>query len=333
MKKATLILTFLIFVLDLASQTPFQSLNFLYKIQGAKVVAGQHNDQKNLECGDTGTTGATYWSDQVEAITGKTPALYSADFLFHGSDSLRWEITREAARQWNKGALVNLMWHACPPNQGESCNWQGGLLSALGEEAWQQLLADGSPLNEQWKRQVNEVAIYLKRLKVQGVEVLWRPYHEQNQTLFWWNSHSPEYTKRLWRMLHDYMTIELELTNLIWVWDVQDIKGQSNYSSWNPGEKYWDILALDIYSDAYENDEYYDQMLEVAGGRPIAIGECFKLPSSEYLASHKKIAFFMTWAYGLKKGLNCEETNTEEYIRSVYSNPSVLTLDEMPGWR
>ncbi len=315
------------------AQTQFQSLNFLYEIQGKQVVAGQHNDQKDLECGFEGATGATYWSDQVLEITGKRPGLYSGDFLFHGQDSLRWEVTYEAERQWKQGALVNLMWHACPPDQGETCQWQGGLLSALNQQQWQELLEDGTTLNKQWKSQVDRVAVHLQYLNNAGVEVFWRPYHEQNQQLFWWNSQGPENTKALWRLFHDYLTKEHGLDNLIWVWDVQDIAGERHYSAWNPGDKYWDVMALDIYDDAYTNDRYYDQMVEVAGEKPIVIGECFQLPTEAYLKSHPKFSFFMTWAYGLKYGLSCEETNTASQMREVYENPRVLTLEDMSGWK
>jgi mannan endo-1,4-beta-mannosidase len=34
----------------------------------------------------------------------------------------------------------------------------------------------------------------------------------------------PEGTVKLYQMLHDYMVKEKKLTNLIWVWDIQDLK-------------------------------------------------------------------------------------------------------------
>jgi hypothetical protein len=314
------------------AQTKFESLNFIYSIQGKQILSGQHNDQKNLECGYSGATNENYWTEQVRSITGKYPALYSGDFLFNDDINARWAITYEAERQWNAGAVVQMMWHSCPPTGGSVCGWNPGVIGSLNAQQWAELLTDGSALNQTWKARVDQVAIHLQYLKDKGVEVFWRPYHEQNQTVFWWNSGGAGNTKALWRMMHDYMTKVKGLDNLIWIWDVQDISGATNYWDWNPGNQYWDILALDIYADAYTNSEYYNNMLTAAGGKPIAIGECFTLPSAASIDKYPQFTFFMNWSYGLKYGLSCEQTNTDTYIQQVYNNPKVITRDEMPGW-
>ena len=335
MKLKTLLLLFsigLLLYFKGQAQTKFESLNFLYSIQGKQILSGQHNDQKNLECGQSGATGASYWTDQVYSITGKYPGLYSADFLFVGDGQPRWDITYEAEKQWNAGAVVQMMWHSCPPTSGATCGWNPGVISSLSSAQFAELLTNGSNLNNIWKSRVNEIAKYLTYLKNKGVEVFWRPYHEQNQGVFWWNSQGAANTKALWRMMHDYMTNDLGLDNLIWILDVQDIAGATNYWDWNPGNQYWDVMALDVYADAYYNSEYYNNLLTAAGGKPIAIGECFNLPSAQIINTYPQYTFFMNWSYGLKKGLSCENTNSDAFIREVYNNPKVITRDEMPGW-
>lgn len=332
--KKTITLSLLIMARTFCfSQTGFQSLDYLYSIQGQQVVSGQHNDQKNLECGlGSGPTGPRYWTDQVYEKTGKYPALWGGDFLWGGSEQSRWEMIYEAENQWNSGAIVNIMWHTCTPLQNDNCNWSGGILSDMNAAQWNELLTDGTNLNNVWKSRVDEVAGYLQYLEDAGVEVFWRPYHEQNQTAFWWNSEGAGNTNALFRMLHNYMTNDLGLSNLIWVWDIQDLG--TGYANHNPGDQYWDMMALDIYSDAYTNSSYYNDMLANAGGKPIAIGECFRLPSAQDLLNYPQYTFFMNWAYGLKKtwGPDCFDTNSDPYIREVYDNPRVITLDEMPGW-
>lgn len=317
----------------LTAQTRFKSLNFLYSITGQYIVSGQHNDQKNLpqEYGG-GPTDHVYWTEQVRSITGKYPALYGADFLFHGSSTLRWNITYEAERQWNRGAIISLMWHACPPSQGASCNWDGGLLSSLTTSQWNDLLTNGGNLNRTWKARIDEISVYLQYLEDKGVEVMWRPLHEQNQTAFWWNSGGAERTKALWRLTHDYMTNVKGLSNLIWVWDMQDMYG--NFADWNPGASYFDVAALDVYADGYTNLGYYNSLVTQAAGKPVAFGECFRLPSAQVIQNQPRMSFFMNWAYGLLFDYNSppRQTNSHDYIREVYNNPKVLTLDEMPGW-
>ena len=307
------------------AQTRFKTLNYLYSMTGNYTLSGQHNDQKD---GSNETT----WTNRVFQITGKYPALWGGDFLFHGNSSMRWAITYEAERQWNRGAVVNLMWHTCPPTLGPTCNWDPGVINnPLNSSQWSSLITNGGSLNNVWKQKIDrDVIPYLQYLEDRGVEVLWRPLHEQNQTVFWWSSGGPANLRALWRLTYDYMTNVKGLTNLIWTWDVQDLS--TNYSDYNAGSAYFDMAALDIYGDGYTNLSYYNALVSQAGGKPVAIGECFNLPSSTALNNQPRMSFFMNWAYGLKTDWNGNPTNSDEYIRQVYNNPRVITLDEMPGW-
>ncbi len=322
-----LVLVFLLSPLVMA-QSGFKTLDYLYSISGKNILSGQHNDQKAFH-GES--TGASFWTDEVYEVTGKYPALWGGDFGFHGKSSLRWDVTYEAEKQWNQGAVVNMMWHACPPTQTEPCNWDGGVKSSLSAAQWTDLITDGGDLNTTWKSRIDQVvAPYLQYLEEKGVEVLWRPFHEQNQTVFWWNSGGADNTKALWQLTHDYMTNELGLTNLIWTWNVQDI--HSNYLQYNPGDEYFDMAALDVYSDGFTNLKYYNALLEQAGDKPLGIGECFKIPSSSVINLLPRMSFFMIWAYGLYENENGVSTNTVQQIVDTYNNPKVITLDEMPGW-
>lgn len=320
----------------LRAQTPFESLNFLKSIEGRAIVSGQHNDQKDLDCGSSGSTGARYWTEKVHDITGVWPALWGGDFLFHGNAWQRDEVVDEAIAQWNAGAVVTLSWHVCPPTQNAVCDWDGGVKSSLTAAQFDELLTDGSALNGVWKSRVDEIAAYLLRLKEAGVEVLWRPLHEQNQTVFWWNSQGPSRTAELWRQLHGYMTETKGLDNLVWVWDVQDIWDNAAFADWDPGYGYWDVLALDVYADGLTNSSYYRKMDSIAGpNRIVALGELFGLPSEAQLEAMPRFAYFMNWAYGLKKWYapDCRETNSDDWIKTVYYGDRVLHRGDMPGWR
>jgi mannan endo-1,4-beta-mannosidase len=307
------------------SQTRFKTLNYLYSITGSKTLSGQHNDQKD-------GTNETTWTNRVFQITGKYPALWGGDFLFHGNSSMRWAVAYEAERQWNAGAVVNLMWHTCPPTLGPTCNWDPGVInSPLNSSQWSSLITNGGSLNNTWKQKIDsDVVPYLQYLEDKGVEVLWRPLHEQNQTVFWWSSGGSGNLKALWRLTYDYMTNVKGLSNLIWVWDVQDLG--TNYAEYNPGSSYFDIGALDVYSDGMTNNAYYNALVTQAGSKPVAIGECFNLPNATTLNNQPRMSFFMNWAYGLKTDVNGNPTNSDDYIRQVYNNTRVITRDEMPGW-
>jgi mannan endo-1,4-beta-mannosidase len=322
---ALLLITFSCFFISSKAQnkTKFQTLNYLYSISGLKTVAGIHNREPNAT--------PAQWTNKIQSITGTFPGLWSGDFLFQQDNiNNRQLMVDEALRQWKKGAIVNIMWHSCDPAMLEPCGWNAqGVLSKLTDAQWKEITSEGTPLNKKWKERVDEVSGYLQFLKDNGVEVLWRPMHEMNQGVFWWGGRpGPEGTLKLYRMLHDYMTNVKKLTNLIWVWDIQDFKTlASDAITYNPGDKYWDIAALDVYDDkSGYSIEKYNTMLSVCNGKPIAIGECQKLPTSEQLKAQPKWTFFMGWS-------ELEfSNNTIGQIMDVHSAPNIVTLDKMQGW-
>lgn len=311
-----------------SAQTPdtSQVLRFLYSISGHETIAGEHNAEPNSD--------PTKSTDSIYAITGKYPALWSGDFLYEASNlATRWTMIHEAKSEWDKGALVQLMWHACPPTYGEPCSWSGsyGVLSHLTNAQWDSLITDGTTLNDNWKKEMDGIVPYLQYLKDNGVEVLFRPLHEMNQGAFWWGGRpGPDGTARLYQITHDYLVKTKGLTNLIWEWDLQDFPSLiTDVESYDPGSSYWDILALDVYgSDGQMYTSYkYNIIANKAGNKPIAIGECAQLPTAAILQQQPKWTFFMGWA------TDVFSNNTPTQIQAVYDSPNVITLDQMPGWK
>jgi len=293
----------------------FRTLDYLKSISGKKTVSGQHNREPNSQ--------PSKWTDQIHSVTGKYPGLWSGDFLFEADNiANRWTMIYEAKKEWDSGSIVQLMLHTCPPTQAEPCPWDGGVLSSLTDSQWTELITDGSTLNRNWKKRLDDIAVYLQYLKDNGVEVLFRPLHEMNQGSFWWGGRpGPNGTRKLYQITHDYLTNVKELNNLIWVWDVQDMSW--NFQDYNPGDKYWDIMAFDVYADGY-NKKWYDYVLTIAGNKPIAIGECEKLPTAALLAQQPRWVFFMAWAELVFSG------NTTQDIVSLYSSPNVVNRDNLP---
>ena len=232
----------------------------------------------------------------------------------------------EAKRQWEMGAVINLMWHACPPDEGEPCGWDPGLLNAqLDDNQWKELLTDGTPLNLTWKKRMDEIAVYLQYLEDNKVEVLFRPLHEMNQGKFWWGGRpGPDGTALLYRIIHDYFAITKGLSNIVWVWDMQDLS--RDFEAYNPGNEYWDVFGFDVYDNGYDIS-WYNYILPIVGNKPMAIGECAKLPTPAVLTSQPRWVFFMPWAELVK------ESNSIEKIIEIYNHPNIITLDEMPGWK
>ena len=303
------------------AKTGFKSLDYLYSISGKKTVAGQEARQ--------------YWQPMYD-VSGKYPALWGEDisfFPFGGTSTMaEWRtlITNEAKQRWAEGALISVMFHACPPTQPEPCDWDTGIKSKLTDNQWSELITDGTSLNNNWKARLDIIAPYLLELKQNGVEVLFRPFHEMNQSAFWWGGRpGANGTRKLYQLTHDYLVKTKSLTNLIWVWNIQDFSSLANdVNIYDPGSEYWDMLTLDVYASdgAGYTVNKYNTIVQKAAGKPIAIGECGKLPALAILASQPKWTFFMGWAE------LTQQQNTNAEISGLYKSTNVITLDKMPRW-
>lgn len=303
-----------------SSKHKFQTLRYLDSISGKRTIAGIHNREPNAT--------PAKWTDEIFKTTGKFPALWSGDFLFQAENiNTRKTMIEEALNQWKRGAFINLMWHACNPALSQPCGWdKNGVSSKLTDEQWKVLITDGTALNKNWKGMMDEVSVYLQFLEDNQVEVMFRPLHEMNQKVFWWGGRpGSDGTSRLWQITHDYFTKTKGLSNLIWVWDIQDfptLAADAEY--YFPGDDYVDIAALDVYDDSSGfSQEKYDIMVKASKGKPIAIGECQKLPTAEILTQQPKWTFFMSWSE------LTYEKNSVDAIKVLYGASNILTLDEI----
>lgn len=98
----------------------------------------------------------------------------------------------------------------------------------------------------------------------------------------------------------------------------------NDLNNYNPGSQYWDVAALDVY-EGFANWKY-QAMVNVSGGKPIAIGECDRLPTEAMLNNEPRWSFFMSWSE------LTFSSNSSSEISALYNGRRVLTRDEMPGW-
>jgi len=249
----------------------------------------------------------------------------------------RQGIVNEAIAQARLGRIITLMWHCCDPrftDGGNDCNgdkvWT--MDNAPSADEWEQLCTDGTPLNAAWKREMDSVIPYLAQLQEAGVPVLWRPYHEMNGAWFWWGNKPGENGfKRLWIMTYEYFTAQ-GLNNLLWVWDANAPRVKENddalaYELFYPGNEYVDVLAADIYGWDYKQS-HHDQLVELGGGKPIAMGELGQLPRTlDTFEEQPQWTWFMVWGYFIGGHRGAEDHLN--LVRSIYDSPRILTLDEI----
>jgi len=332
-----------------ASPEAVQLLSFLYSIQGQYSLTGQHNFVSDLQ----------RYNDEVIAIAGKTPVVWGSDFSFNAlgdnaarfqhcgpmnltvpfdtfafngrsTEELRQGMIAEAIRQYNNGRIITLMWHGCFPPEGDSCNGTSiwAMENRPSPEVWKELVTDGAELNLKWKKQADNIAVYLKQLQDAQVPVLWRPYHEMNGVWFWWcNQPGEDGFKKLWIMMYNYFTRHHKLNNLIWVWNTNAPRDLPNdeafdYEWFYPGSEYVDILAADVYRQDYKQS-HHDDLLKLGGGKLIALGEIGQLPTVEQYEAQKMWSWFMTWGYFISRW------NTPEMVLAIYNHPQTLTLENI----
>ncbi|TGE20957.1 glycosyl hydrolase [Hymenobacter metallicola] len=303
-----------------AAQTPFRSLNYLYTIRGTSTIGGMHNKEP--------LNSPTYYTDELEFVTGKVAGLWGGDFLFNSYPD-RWQMIYEAEKQWQRGAFVTLTWHACNPAQNVSpCSFDTGVKSTMSDADWTSLTTNGTVLNNRWKAWLDELVPYFQYLQSRGVEVAFRPLHETNQPVFWWGGRpGPNGSAKLYQITHDYLQGTRGLTNIIWVWNIQDFPTlPSDVNSYSPGAGYFDVASLDFYNGDGLTPAKYNAMLSVAAGKPIAIGETGVLPTPAALRAQPLWTYFMGWSELVFS------QNTSAQLLALYTAPNVLTRDEMPGW-
>ncbi|MET0132562.1 MAG: glycosyl hydrolase [Kibdelosporangium sp.] len=300
-----------------------QLITYLNGLSGRYTLAGQHNREPNAD--------PARWTRIAQETTGQFPGLWGGDFLFSNDDvGNRQTMVNEAIRQWQAGSVVTLAWHVCPPTVGRTCGWDSaGILSRLSDSQWNQLVTNGSALNNAWKARLNEAVPFLRRLQDAGVPVLWRPLHEMNEGWSWWGGRpGANGSRRLFQITQDHLVGGQGLTNLVAVWNVKDVNTGSIGEYW-PGASYVDVASLDVWAKMAPSSADYQAMLSVAGGRPIALGEVGQVPSVALLQSQPRWTWFMVWAEYLKN----PSYNNDTAVQNTYWHSRVLVRGEvaLPG--
>lgn len=272
----------------------------------------------------------------VYNTTGKKPAVLGLDLIDYSPSRVEYGASStevEDALEWDEqGGIVTFAWHWNAPK---------GLINQPGKEWWRGFYtyattfdvqyAMDNPQSEDYKllvRDIDAIAVQLKRLQKAKVPVLWRPLHEAEGGWFWWGAKGPEPAKKLYRLMYDRLTNYHKLNNLIWVWN-------SENPAWYPGDAYVDIVSIDSYPQAGDYgplSNRYDNLKGLVNDRKlIALTENGPIPDPELLELYSAHwSWFVTWSGPfIQDGIQ----NDRQHLIEVYNHPYVLTLDELPDWK
>lgn len=196
--------------------------------------------------------------DHVKRLTGKFPAVFGGDLMDYSPSRIehgaRPEGTTESwIRRAKAGPIVTLSWHWNAPRgllDREITDAQGNKVDArwykgfyTNATTFDAAKALAHPNGEDYRalvRDLDAIALQLKKLDRAGVPVLWRPLHEAEGGWFWWGAKGPETYKALWRLMFERFHRKHALHNLIWV-------HTGLRPEWYPGDAYVDVVGVDLY--------------------------------------------------------------------------------------
>jgi len=324
-------------------------MNYLTDMYGEYIISGQM---------DTAwTTNSTMdMTARVFSDTGKYPALKGFDFIDlpnswggYGKDQIDEAVEWwEGKNKMNGAAPAEKLLPDKPDIHGivAFCwHWRAGSEKQFytNQTAFRIPWKDGkldteSAAFQTIKSDLDMVAALLQILKDKDIPVLWRPLHEAAGGWFWWGASGAKPFIALWEYMHNYLTNEKKLDNLIWVWNGQN-------KDWFPNPDTVQIAGYDVYpqkpKDYSSQYAKFKETMEMvpSQNRIVAMTENGEIPDPDECRKDNAMwSWFMTWndARNTNGETNKDNFWTGEYHNTnahknhVYSHSLVITLDELP---
>jgi len=302
-------------------------------IENEQIIVGQ-------QCGDAPDTTASFYNtyvDQLADETGRHVGLIGADFGWFDGDDYP---VGTLIDHWQEGGLVAVSWHADNPFvDAVDVYWE--TVKNKDSINLKALLNDAERTAEwiSYRTELDNIAGALQKLRDAGVTVIWRPFHEMNGDFFWWgtNAHGNKQTneadyKAFWIDLHNVLTHDYGLDNLIWTYSV--VPSETWYAgvtAYYPGSDYVDLVGMDYYGNQPDFPHFEELkslgktiVMSEIGPREAGYGNWNMMDVVNKLKG--KAAYFMQWHSwkGAKVAIK-ENKNTIEMMQS----DAAITRDEL----
>ena len=259
----------------------------------------------------TDPAGAMEDYNDLETETGENPWLIGVDYDANPASPATYPGGYSAVNavlidHYTVGGAVSISIHAYNP-----CT--GGRFDDLDCDI-EKLITPGTTEYNNWRAQLDEYAIGLEALRVAGVPVLWRPFHEMNRSPFWWTHQNTTMTTgrfhTLWRQTYDYLTNTKGLNNLLWVFapSTKERSGVGGTENWYPGDDYVDVIGMSNYLGGTTTQDDRDDQLaftQAIPNKPFAITECCRNGNEsnydnsvfldELTDNYQYVSYFMFW--------------------------------------
>lgn len=196
------------------------------------------------------------WADDsarsdVETICGDMPALVGFEIGgIETGDSLNiystpFELIRkEIINQYDRGGVVTISWQCQNPVKGGSLND----------------IMDGGSKHEAFMGWLDKVAEFMKSLETPygvRVPVIFRPWHENGESKFWWSDSvcTKEQYLALWQMTKESFE-KNDVVNVLYAYSplATENASEAKYLARYPGDENVDVLGINYYCHAEEDD-------------------------------------------------------------------------------
>jgi mannan endo-1,4-beta-mannosidase len=303
----------------LATQATKDLYSYLRSQYGSKIISGQTTD---------------YYDNVTTLANGLKPVVRAYDFQNYSpmnpwgwNNGPAWgafeDGTTNNAINWynstNKKGIVTIQWHWLSPSGG---NLQTSTFysNQTTFDVSQAVIPNTTQYNEVI-RDIDAIAIQLKKLRDANVPVLWRPLHEAGGAWFWWGAKGPAAAKALYDIMYNRITHYHGIHNLIWVWSTPE-------PDWYPGNNNVDIIGYDSYPGAYNYTSQkliFDQLYDIVNGdKMVALTENGPIPDI-----NECFAYDAIWSYYMSWSDLVASQNTTSHIQTVFADARVITLNEV----
>jgi len=160
-------------------------------------------------------------------------------------------IREELITHHERGGIVTLSWHPRNPLTG------GTAWDVSNDQVVRSVLYGGvmHVKFESWLKKVGDFIATLKTSDGKPVPIIFRPWHEQNGSWFWWGEKlctASEY-HGLWNMTQDYLNGR-GFTNLLWSYSPNLGVNADAFNARYPGNDRVTLLGLDAYQWGTEEE-------------------------------------------------------------------------------
>ena len=229
-----------------------------------KIIFGHQSDTSSHVRADLPANGS-----DVKDITGSLAAITGVDTLAIAGDS-KFATTKESLDHFanlsieaaKQGSLITVSTHFPNFSSKNIIKLSDGTydfskcgFSDCGDFTGSAKdILPGGQYNDRFLAYIDMIAEYAHRLQEHNIPVIFRPFHENNGSWFWWGGEhmSEQDSIKLYQYLVEQLQ-ERNVHNFLYVYSPNGpFNSEKDYMARCPGDKYVDILAIDSY------DFYYD---------------------------------------------------------------------------